>query len=96
MSAETAIESHVHRFDSAEFTLRFQDSSRGTVRYSGAVELACACGKRRLFGPSDGQPTKAFWGADFGTPNPWPESQPQHLAWLPADDERMAAARESK
>lgn len=70
---------HVHVFDSELYCLRYRYSS--PPRYTGAVELGCACGKQRTFTPSDGQPTKAFWGFDMGSPNPPLPSQPPHLAW---------------
>ena len=86
---------HVHIFDSEVYCLRYGSSvpTRGAYapretdvmihqkRYSGAVELGCACGKQRTFTPSDGQPTKEFWGVDMGSPNPPLDSQPPHLAW---------------
>lgn len=78
MSEQTEVK-HIHVFDSEVYCLRYRYSS--PRRYTGAVELGCACGKQRLFTPSDGQPTKAFWGVDMGTPNPPLDSQPPHLAW---------------
>jgi hypothetical protein len=80
MPTETEVK-HVHVFDSEVYCLRYQDSSRHPIRYSGAVELGCACGKQRTFTPSDGQPTKEFWGFDLGHPNQPLPSQPPHLAW---------------
>lgn len=80
MPAETEIK-HVHVFDSEVYLMQFQDRYFGKPVNSGAVVMECECGKRRTFTPSDGQPTKAFWGVDMGSPNPHPESQPPHLAW---------------
>jgi hypothetical protein len=86
---------HIHVFDSEVYCLRYQaptprrgvyapTASDGMIppsRYSGAVELGCECGAVRTFTPSDGQPTKEFWGSDMGQPNPALPSQPPHLVW---------------
>jgi hypothetical protein len=73
---------HIHVFDSDIYILRYQDSPRRPTCYSGTADLGCECGARRTFTPSDGQPTKAFWGFDMGQPNPPLPSQPPHLAWV--------------
>ncbi len=78
MSSQTEVK-HVHVFDSEVSALRY--ASHQTMCYSGAVDLGCTCGAVRTFTPSDGQPTKAFWGFDWGSPNPPLASQPPHLAW---------------